>query len=319
LINAVLRRLIADAPPAPQRADFKTENDFLGTAYSTPTWVAAQWRLRFGEAIEAILSGVNAAPQRVLRVNSLSTSVARARAELAESGVTAHPSRFVDECLILDAGNAGDDPAGRWALQSEAAGMPVDLLAPHANERVIEYCAGRGNKSVQIAARMGDTGTVYCVEIDARKTGTLAETLERTGVTCAAVVQGDARQVDVPEVDAVLLDAPCSGLGIIGRHPEARWRKSPEDGARLATLQRELLATAATRVKTGGRFVYSVCSIDPREGSELVEAFLAEREDFARAPLPERYLELQHGGDVLVPPGIDGRDGFYIASLLRVP
>jgi 16S rRNA (cytosine967-C5)-methyltransferase len=319
LVNAVLRRLIADAPPAPRAADFKNENDYLATAYSTPTWVATQWSRRFGERIEAILSGVNAAPQRVLRVNRLRASIEQAQAALTASGVSARASQFVEECLILDEGNAGDDPAGRWALQSEAAGMPVDLLAPRAGESTIEYCAGRGNKSVQIAARMGNAGTLYCVEIDARKTGALGEALERAGVTCAAVVQGDARQVDVPIVDAVLLDAPCSALGIIGRHPEARWRKTPEDGARLATLQGELLATAATRVKPGGRLVYSVCSTDPREGSDLIEAFLAERDDFARAPLPERYAEFQRDGDVLVPPGIDGRDGFYVASLLRAP
>jgi len=317
LINAVLRRLIADAPAAPDRTDFKSENDYFGTAYSTPTWVAAQWSLRFPDVVEAILSGINSAPQRALRVNRLRATLDQARAALAETGVLVRVSRFVEESLILDEGNAGDDPAGRWALQGEAAGIPVDLLAPRANESVVEYCAGRGNKSVQIAARMGNAGTLYCVEIDARKTGTLTETLERAGATCAAVVQGDARGVELPVVDAVLLDAPCSGLGILGRHPEARWRKSPEDGARLATLQSELLATAATRVKPGGRLAYSVCSIDPREGSELIAAFLAEHQEFARAPLAERYAEFQRDGDVLVPPGIAGRDGFYVASLLR--
>jgi 16S rRNA (cytosine967-C5)-methyltransferase len=317
LINAVLRRLIADAPAAPDRTDFKSENDYFGTAYSTPTWVAAQWSLRFPDVVEAILSGINSAPQRALRVNRLRATLDQARAALAETGVIVRESQFVEESLILDEGNAGDDPAGRWALQGEAAGIPVELLAPRANESVVEYCAGRGNKSVQIAARMGNAGTLYCVEIDARKIGTLTETLERAGATCAAVVQGDARGVELPVVDAVLLDAPCSGLGILGRHPEARWRKSPEDGARLATLQSELLATAATRVKPGGRLAYSVCSIDPREGSELIAAFLAEHAEFARAPLPERYAEFQRDGDVLVPPGIAGRDGFYVASLLR--
>jgi 16S rRNA (cytosine967-C5)-methyltransferase len=319
LINAVLRRLIADAPAAPHRTDFANENDYLGTAYSTPTWIAAQWNRRFGDAVEATLGGINAAPQRALRVNRLRASVDQARAALADAGATARISDFVEESLILDDGNAGDDPQGRWALQSEAASIPVALLDPQPNEIVIEYCAGRGNKSVQIAARMGNAGTLYCVEIDARKTTALAETLERAGVTCAAIVQGDARRVEVPFADAVLLDAPCSGLGIVGRHPEARWRKSPEDGARLSTLQAELLATAATRVRPGGRLVYSVCSTDPREGSDLLDAFLAEHEDFARAPVPERHAVFQRDGDVLIPPGIEGRDGFFIAALVRAP
>jgi len=131
------------------------------------------------------------------------------------------------------------------------------------------------------------------------------------------VVEGDARLVDVPPADAVLLDAPCSGLGILGRHPEARWRKSVDDPPRLASLQSELLESAAARVKPGGRLVYSVCSTDPREGRDVIEAFLAASPDFARAALPERYAPFARGGDVLVPPGIEGRDGFFIALLAR--
>jgi len=115
----------------------------------------------------------------------------------------------------------------------------------------------------------------------------------------------------------VLLDAPCSGTGVLGRHPEARWRKTPQDGARLAATQAELLEAAALRTAAGGRIVYSVCSGDVREGRNVVDAFLAAHADFARDPLPERYAEFARDGDALVPPGIEGRDGFCIARLRR--
>jgi len=144
------------------------------------------------------------------------------------------------------------------------------------------------------------------------------EATERAGATHATVVQGDARSA-APEVraDAVLLDAPCSGLGVIGRHPEARWRKTPEDGARLAALQAELLRAAGERTAPGGRLVYSVCSSDRREGRGVVDAFLEESPAFSRAELPARYAPFVLDGDVVVPPGIAGRDGFYIAALER--
>jgi 16S rRNA (cytosine967-C5)-methyltransferase len=185
-------------------------------------------------------------------------------------------------------------------------------------ERVLDLCSGRGNKSVQIGARLNGEGTLACVELDEKKTRLLAEALERAGVANVAIVNGDARTA-APEfvADAVLLDAPCSGLGVIGRHPEARWRKDPSDGARLASLQSELIRAAAARTASGGRLVYAVCSSDPREGRAVVDGFLAEHRDFVRAPLPSRYAPFDRDGDVVVVPGVEGRDGFYIASLRR--
>jgi 16S rRNA (cytosine967-C5)-methyltransferase len=319
LVNAILRKLSVEPSPPPERASFASEADYLATAFSLPTWVVTQWQRSFGPALPTILAGVNAPPQRAVRVNALRASVDAAAAALTANGARTRVSAFVPEVLIVDSGNASDDDAARWALQGEAASMPVDLLAPRAGETVLELCSGRGNKSVQIAARMADAGRLHCVEIDARKVAQLRERLTQAGAGIAAVVEGDARGVDVPQADAVLLDAPCSGLGILGRHPEARWRKSVDDPPRLAALQSELLAAAAARVAPGGRLVYSVCSTDPREGRDVVNAFLSEAGEFARAPLPERYAALAADGDVLVPPGIEGRDGFFIASLLRAP
>jgi 16S rRNA (cytosine967-C5)-methyltransferase len=319
LVNAVLRRVSADDVAAPDPTDFGSENDYLGTAFSLPTWIVAQWGREFNGQRESMLKGVNAPPQAALRVNALQGEVAAAQEALAGEGVRSRRSPFVAECLILEGGERGDDAAGRWSVQGESACMPVDLLAPQPGERVLELCSGRGNKSVQIAARMDNEGVLCCVELDARKARVLAERLETAGVTCAALVQGDARTAELPQAQAVLLDAPCSGLGILGRHPEARWRKKPDDAPRLAVLQAELLEVAAGRLEPGGRLVYAVCSTDPREGRELIESFLERRPEFGRAPLPERYAPFVRGGDVVVPAGVEGRDGFYIASLVRAP
>jgi 16S rRNA (cytosine967-C5)-methyltransferase len=318
LVNAVLRRFIADEPPAPQAGDFPSDDDFAGTAYSVPTWIAAQWRNVLNGSRDAALAGINAAPQHAVRVNTLRASLEEAREALAGTGATLRPSPFVSEVWLVEGVAVADDPEGRWIVQSESAAMAVDLLAPQPGESVLELCSGRGNKSVQLAARLGGNGSLVCVELETRRVRLLEDALARGGASGVAVVQGDAREAASEVVaDAVLLDAPCSGLGILGRHPEARWRKSPEDGARLGLMQAALLDAAAQRTRAGGRLVYSVCSTDPREGREQVDAFLARAPEFVRAPLPERYAAFARDGDLVVPPGIEGRDGFYVALLVK--
>ena len=306
LVNAVLRRLASDDPSPPQRANFEDELDYYGLTHSLPNWIVAQFQATFPAGFEATLRGINSAPQRALCVNTLRGSVDAALMLLAAGGVRAKRSLRVPEIVVVTDGVVRDDPSGRWSLQSESAALPVAILAPKAGETVLDLCAGRGNKTLQIAARMQDRGALYAVELDARTSHALMERLERSEVGCAAVLTGDVRSVELPAADAVLLDAPCSAIGIIGRHPEARWRKSPDDGARLGVVQSQLLEAAALPVKPGGRLVYSVCSTDPREGTLVVEAFLEEQREFAR-----------DGDDVLIPPGIEGRDGFYIAALRR--
>jgi 16S rRNA (cytosine967-C5)-methyltransferase len=129
----------------------------------------------------------------------------------------------------------------------------------------------------------------------------------------ATALPGDER------FDGIVVDAPCSGSGIVGRQPESRWRKSADDAARLAPLQRALLDAAAGALASNGRLVYAVCSVDECENEGVVEPFLAAHPELRRAALPDRYAALRTAaGDVLVPPGIEGRDGFYVALLERV-
>jgi 16S rRNA (cytosine967-C5)-methyltransferase len=185
--------------------------------------------------------------------------------------------------------------------------------------RVVELCCGRGNKTLQIVSRTGDAGTLLAVDDDPSKIAQTAARLAAAEIGSVALVAADATGLRADaDADAVLLDAPCSGLGILGRQPEARWRKQPEDPARMALVQGRLLRAAATGVRPGGALVYAVCSTDRRESEEVVDAFLAERTDFARDALPPHLAPLATpGGDVLVPPGIDRRDGFYVARMLR--
>jgi 16S rRNA (cytosine967-C5)-methyltransferase len=314
LVNAVLRKVSVEPP---READ-------LPTRASLPTWVIAHWRERFGEdRIAAIVAGVNGSAPAGLCIDERRATRAEAQAALAEAEIPTTPSAFARDVLVVDPGASAAEverlAQHRWHLHAEAAAFPVDILDPQPGMRIVELCCGRGNKTLQIASRTGDSGTVLAVDDDPNKIAQCTARVRAAGIGSVALVTADATTMRATgEDDAVLLDAPCSGLGILGRQPEARWRKRPDDPERMAELQRGLLGAASRCVKPGGVLVYAVCSTDRREGEDVIEGFLAAHDAFARDAIAPRYAPfLTAAGDVLVPPGIDGRDGFFIARLTR--
>jgi 16S rRNA (cytosine967-C5)-methyltransferase len=320
LVNAVLRGALREPPLDPYREAFADENEYLATRYSLPTWLVRQWRQVFGERTQAICAAVNEPAQPAIVVNALKSTPEEAANRLGSSGVVTRPSSLVAESLLVDGGQAslraGD---GAWWLQSESSAMPVDVLNPQPGEAVLDVCSGRGNKALQIGARLAREGVLLCIERDPRKVALLGRRLEEAEVV-AGIVSGDAGKALLPpeqRFDRVLVDAPCSGVGVVGRHPEARWKKQGADGERLSITQRALLEQTARHVYPGGTLVYAVCSTDPRETTEVMDWFLS-RENFERGLIPATYEALLTAdGDVLVPPGLCGRDGFYIARVER--
>ena len=323
LVNAVLRRVAVRDERTPRREEFESDDDFLGTLHSFPTWIVTLVRRVFGsETIEAILSGMNGPAQLALRINPSRSNENDAIEALTSRGITVTRSQLVAEIVIVNDSPQGaslDDSEQRWDVQGEIAAVPVDVLDPRPGENGIEFCSGRGNKTLQIVGRMRGDGALESVETDHARLERQRERLQRLGYGNVALREGDATTLGGTEdASFALVDAPCSGLGILGRHPEARWRKDPGDPSRLAPLQASLLAAAARRVRSDGRVVYSVCSFAPEETQERVDAFLGEHPDFARGSIPERYRPWQlASGDLRFPPGIERRDGFFVALLER--
>jgi 16S rRNA (cytosine967-C5)-methyltransferase len=320
LANAVLRAYLRDPPPEPDAASFENEDEYLGTLHSLPTWLVRHWRAVFGnDRVEAICVGVNTPPQHAITANLARVDPAALVERFSARGVTARPSPFIAESLVLDDGAAVREgsPDGSWWVQSESSAIATDVLQPQPGEQILDLCSGRGNKALQIAGRLAGAGALTCVDRDARKISVLQARLDVCGVTAATVV-ADARRLELDRrFDRVLLDAPCSGAGVVGRHPEARWTKQADDGSRLAPTQAALLEAAAPLLHEGGVLVYAVCSTDPREGVDVVNGFLGAH-NFSRGLVPARLEPfLTPEGDVLVPPGIDGRDGFYVARVER--
>lgn len=319
LVNAVLRNFLRNRPEPPRRESFENDDDYLATCHSLPTWLVRQWREIFPDRLESICEAVNHPAVPAIVVNAIKAPPHRVAERIGATGLQTRPSPIVPEVLLMQRGTPlhGD---GQWWPQSESSAMPVDVMGPQPGEAILDVCSGRGNKALQIGARLAGEGSLLCIERDARKVATLEHRMDEAGIA-AAIVTGDATAASLlPRdggFDRALLDAPCSGVGVVGRHPETRWKKQGSDGERLALTQRALLDATAKHVYPGGALVYAVCSTDPRETTEVIDGFLA-RQNFERGLIPAAYESLlTDEGDVLVPPGLDGRDGFYIARIER--
>ncbi len=192
LVNAVLRSLLRAEPMEPRRESFETDDEYLATRYSLPTWLVRQWRQVFGQALEAICAAVNEPARAAIVVNSLKSTPSETAQRLWASGIETAPSRHVAEALLVErlpAPRANGN--GAWWPQSESSAMVVDVLGPQPGEMILDSCSGRGNKALQIGARLAGHGALFCIERDERKMAILGRRLEEAGVV-AAVVAGDA-------------------------------------------------------------------------------------------------------------------------------
>ncbi|HEV7178482.1 MAG TPA: transcription antitermination factor NusB, partial [Candidatus Baltobacteraceae bacterium] len=201
LVNAVLRTFLRERPLDPVRELFATEEEYLGTRYSLPTWLVRQWSTVFGAETERVCASVNEPSQSAVTTNAFKATPLEVMERFTKDGVAVTPSAFVAESLLLDDGSyarrneAAADAA--WWIQSESSAMPADLLNPQPGEAVLDVCSGRGNKALQIRARMGGEGMLVCLERDQDKASVLERRFQEGG-TAAAVVVGDATQQLLP-------------------------------------------------------------------------------------------------------------------------
>jgi 16S rRNA (cytosine967-C5)-methyltransferase len=328
--NAVLRKIAASLlrPPRPSANDgVAAFADYV----SLPDWIAEHFIARFGfEGALQAAQGANQMPRRAARVNPRVASVEDTIEALSRVGVTVQRSRYgIPECLVLESVPPIAAPvvqrmigSGRLTMQSEESQLAVYLLSVSRGEIVLDVCAGRGIKTGALA--LHSPSKVFAVDDDVQKIAVLQQDMVRLGEERVEAIIADATQpylVDPPEgVDAVLVDAPCSGIGTIGRRPDLRWVKKPDDGERLARTQRAILEQAARHAKMGGRMLYVTCSTQAREDELVVKDFLSAHAAWRAQPLqltaPEGSF-LHVGEFILTIPGIEGADGFFYALLAR--
>ena len=319
--NAVLRGFLRGGERALPDAD--AERDLhLAVRWSHPEWLVRLWRDELGDARAAALLAANAEPApTVVRVDPALAPRDEVMARLAARGVAAHATAYAAHGLVVDAPVTALGRESGLALQGEASQLVVDVLDPRPDERVLDLCAAPGGKTGAIAERVRPARVVAADRSrpGVRRIATLPAA--REGRVLALVADASAPPLGTT-FDAVLVDAPCSGLGTLRAHPEIRWRRTPEDLERLAARQEAILARAADLVRPGGRLVYATCTVARAENERVVERFLASRDDFrlgdARPHLPEPARVLAGDDGMLrTSPEVGGLDGFFAARLER--
>jgi len=326
-VNAVLRSFARRGPREREPAPPADPIEALAVRRSFPTWLARRWVERYGlDEASALMRALNERPPLTLRVNVLRTTREALAARLRdEDQVETTPIRHAPEGLIaIHGGRPGawrSFADGALAVQDEASMLVARLLDPRSGETVADACAAPGTKTTHLAQLMTNSGHILAFDPQPARLALVREAATRLGVTIVETHGGTVETLApgfTAACDAVLVDAPCSNLGVLRRNPEVKWRRQPGDIAASAVRQREILAAAATMVRPGGRLVYATCSLEPEENDGVVAAFLTARGDFATDPPSEFPLPLDSHGVLRCLPHRHGTDGFTAVRLRRM-
>ena len=322
-VNAILRKLASlPSQPLPPEDD---PIELLSIRESHPRWLVERWIRQFGrERAEVMLVGNNQTPPVVIRANSAKLTRDALLEQLRETGLEVRPTPVSPVGIVLPPVGRLEDvygyAEGLWQVQDEAAQLVGVYGAIPETARVMDACAAPGGKACHLAEKH----QVVATDLHATKLRKIYAEAKRLGLSERLRAEAHDATQPIPEAwgefHAFLVDAPCSGLGTLRRHPELRYRRKPEDVGRLAVLQRRILENCQEAVPPGGLLVYAVCTSEPQEGQDQVEMFLRSHPEWTaeppvlheavKLPLTQAYLRTL--------PGPDGWDGFFAARLRKL-
>ena len=320
LTNAVLRNLIRNKDKDKDWDGLLRKNQKWN---SIPGWLQNRWKEQFGEnGFYELIKRINQAPKTFVRVDLSRNNLDDVNQKLKESGIDAE--NFSDSFLKIKSGSGKIFSIdlfqlGQISIQDPAAGAIVEFLDPKEGETILDVCAAPGTKSLYIAERVGETGKVFASDFDQSRVNLGKNDLERHGRKNIEWNVKDATEDNFPMTDKILIDAPCTGTGVMGRKPDIRWRRKPKDISDMATLQMKILKHLSQFLNSGGTLVYGTCSLEPEENWNVVEQFLKLNTDF----------QLQTGASQVQPdwvndmeclhtfPHVHGVDGLFAARITR--
>jgi 16S rRNA (cytosine967-C5)-methyltransferase len=327
-VNAVLRSLArqrgAMSPPE-AHTDLLA---YLTVTQSHPPWLVDRWLAHYGpQQTMAMCHANNMHPPLVVRVNPQRTTRGRLLDALAAEGCEAEPCRYAPDGVRIRShaplATLQSYRDGWFTVQDEAAILCGYLLAPQPGERVLDACAAPGGKATHVAELMAGRGEILCLDHSSQRLSLVEENARRLGIQGLHCVVGNAQSIAFKRAfDRILVDAPCSGLGVLRRHPDAKWRKGPELIGAMARQQISMLTHLSQFVKANGLLLYITCSTEPEENQRIVEEFLVRHPDYGpeavTSDLPEvARVFARQGGYFQTWPGPEGLDGFFGARLRR--
>lgn len=323
-VNAVLRAMSSQ----PEKIIYPGREDtarYLSINYSHPEWLVRRWLSRFGPyETEKLCNAGQQVPPKIIRVNTLVTTRDALIKELANEGVDARPTRFSPVGLEIISGDIGPEDK-RFYIQDEASQLVPLLLAPKPGQRVLDVCSAPGGKTSLMAELMNNEGEVLALDKSGGRLKSVDALMKRLGVKIVKTMEADAEKplaISGP-FDAILVDAPCSGLGVLRRAPDIKYTRKEKDIIELSRTQRNILENAKGHLKKGGHMVYSVCTMEPEETDLVVKTFLEKNPEFrteeARIHLPNECGQLANGAGLLRTfPQRDNMDGFFAARFFRM-
>ena len=324
LVNGVLRNIIRNKEGIHYP---DVQNDaalYLSTMYSYPLWMVKRWMNRFGfYETEKLLDAQNQRPTQTLRVNTLKTSVEDFMKMFELQNIPFDKARYLNGFIrtshLTNIAQSEIFRRGFFSIQDESAGIASTLLDVQPGDRVIDLCAAPGGKTTFFGETMKNQGTIIAVDKYITRLNLVKAACDRLGITNVELVTADAAEFTTAPADKVLVDAPCSGLGVLAKKPDIKIKREMRDINDVVKLQAKILDNAATLVKPGGVLVYSTCTIEPEENFQTVKRFLADHPEFeidrTPAQIPERLLTPD--GTVETFPHRHGVDGAFAVRLMK--
>ncbi|NOY64692.1 MAG: 16S rRNA (cytosine(967)-C(5))-methyltransferase RsmB [Nitrospirae bacterium] len=321
LVNGVLRNFLRSGHIPSPEGDFEER---LAVLTSHPVWMIKRWSKRFGrEETERLVRANNEIPPLVLRVNLLRYSRDYIMKDLLKKGIKAEHTKYSPAGLkILPPYDFRDIEGmiGKVFIQDEAAQLISYLLDVREGMRILDACAAPGGKTTHIAEITEDKATIVAVDLHPDRLKQLKENILKGGYRSIGIVQGDVNSITWQKgFDRILLDSPCSSLGVIRRNPDLKYRyKGPEEIERFKQKQLHLLLNVSNYLREGGILVYSVCSFEPEETKEVVDEFLHKRKDFYIIDRMDKFeCFFDKDGYFFTFPHRDNMDGFFAVRLSR--
>ncbi len=328
VVNGVLRSIQRQGLPSLDAISDPTEK--LAVETSHPVWLVKRWVSQFGFEKTKEMCEMNlTAPLQTARVNVTRISVEDCLLQLEKEGFLVEPSPIIPEAIKCLRGNLAASNTfkeGLLTIQDESSMLAAYALGVKKDDRILDACAAPGGKSTHIAEKLQNSGKVLSLDLHEHKVKLIAENAGRLGLTNIETKKLDSRtiqgHIEAETFDSILLDAPCSGLGVMRRKPDMKYTKREEDLSRLQQIQLDLLEAVSPLVKKGGTIVYSTCTVDREENQETVRLFLEKNPGFEgdlslADRMPEAVRPLIRGYDIQILPQDLGSDGFYIACLQR--